>query len=87
MTVPQGRTNGLPSVGILETAPFWRSGPEATTAGRQFTRAESSAFGVPSCRLASTTKGEAQVTRLPNPEDVRLPFEVDYAKVIESYTR
>jgi len=42
---------------------------------------------VPGWLTVDTAKGEAQVTRLPNPEDVRLPFEVDYAKVIEFYTR
>lgn len=32
-------------------------------------------------------KYEARVTRMPTPEDVRLPFEVEYALVIEYYGR
>ena len=29
----------------------------------------------------------ARVMRLPAPEEIRLPFEIDVAKVIEMYTR
>ncbi len=42
---------------------------------------------VPQWLTADNNKWEAQVQRLPVPEDVRLPFEVDFAAVTEFYTR
>jgi small subunit ribosomal protein S4 len=42
---------------------------------------------VPAWLQPDNEKCEAQVLRVPTPEDVRLPFEVDYTPVIELYTR
>jgi len=42
---------------------------------------------VPAWLNVDNGKWEIQVIRLPMPEDVRLPFEIEYSKVIEFYTR
>jgi len=42
---------------------------------------------VPPWLTADNNRLEANVTRSPFPEDVRLPFEVDFASVTEFYTR
>ena len=42
---------------------------------------------VPAWVTPDNDKCEAQVTRLPTPEDVRLPFEIDYSLIVELFTR
>ncbi len=69
------------------------------TAGDTITVKDSSKAYVKSC-IAACTEGvvpawlqpdnercEAQVLRMPAPEDVRLPFEIEYSLVVELYTR
>jgi len=42
---------------------------------------------VPSWLTPDNDKCEAQVLRMPAPEDVRLPFDIDYSLIVELYTR
>jgi len=42
---------------------------------------------VPAWLEADNEKCEARVTRTPTPEDVRLPFELNYSLIIEFYTK
>ncbi|HSW44898.1 MAG TPA: 30S ribosomal protein S4 [Phycisphaerae bacterium] len=71
----------------------------SVTAGDQITVKDSSKPYIKQC-IASCTEAlvpawlqpdnercEAQALRMPTPEDVRLPFEIDYTQVVEFYTR
>jgi ribosomal protein S4 len=42
---------------------------------------------VPSWLSADDANLRAKVLRLPAPAEIRLPFEIDVAKIIEMYTR
>ena len=42
---------------------------------------------VPSWLTPDNDKCEARVVRMPAPEDVRLPFDIDYSLIVELYTR
>lgn len=51
------------------------------------TSAEETALQVPAWLSADNEALRAKVLRVPVPEEIRLPFEIDVAKVIEMYTR
>ncbi len=49
--------------------------------------ASESAIQIPAWLSADNEELRAKVLRLPAPEEIRLPFEIDVAKIIEMYTR